>query len=274
MNMRQQGFTLIELIVALTISALVVGFVATFIGVPVRAQQAQTRRAELAASAEAVTHWMSQDVRGALPNSIRTGMVAGRPVVEVIDFTSVARYRDQGPEGDFLQINPLLPPDPTFDVLGAPGDGNIHAVVNNLGVAGQNAYAMANAALNVIAPATINASTVTLNNPAFRFVAHSPNFRVYLVTPATAVVRYECDLVARELRRYDNRPIAAGIAAMPAGTPFRTIARDVTACTFARRPGNTENGGMLLMQVTVSRVTNGAADSLRIMKQLKVEDAA
>lgn len=280
MNARQQGFTLIELIVAMTISAVVVGFVATFIGVPIRAQMAQTRRMELSASAEAVTHWMSQDVHGALPNSIRTGTVGGRPVVEMIDVTTMAIYRRLGAEGDTLTIDPALPPDPTFDVLGAPGDANVHVVVNNLGVAGQNAYTMANTVLNVIAPATINASTVTLNNPGFRFVAHSPNDRLYVVTPATAVIRYECDLVARELRRYDSRPISAAIAAMPAGASFQTIAQDVTACTFTRRPaaldqtGRPLNGGMLLIQVTVSRVTNGATDRLRVMQQLKVENAA
>ena len=70
MSARHSGFTLIELIVALTISALVVGFIVTFIAVPVQAHLAQARRSELAASREAVTHWMSQDVRGALPNSI------------------------------------------------------------------------------------------------------------------------------------------------------------------------------------------------------------
>lgn len=31
---------------------------------------------------------------------------------------------------------------------------------------------------------------------------------------------------------------------------------------------------MLLMLVTISRVTNGATETLRVMKQLKVEDAA
>ena len=73
MSTRQRGFTLIELIVALVLSVIVVGLALDFISVPVQAHFAQTRRAELTASAEAVTHWMSQDVRAALPNSLRTG---------------------------------------------------------------------------------------------------------------------------------------------------------------------------------------------------------
>ena len=267
MSARHGAFTLVEMVVVLTISVVIVGFIATVIGVPVQARQAQSRRSELAGSAEAVAHWVSQDVRGALPNSVRVGAVGGRPVVEMIDPAAAVIYRDAGAEGDTLIFTA---PDNQFDILGLPVAAT-HVVVNNLGTAGRNAYAMA----NVIAPANINvaSSTVALT-PAFRFAAASPNRRAFLVSPASAVVRYECDLAARTLRRYDSRPIAAAIAAMPAGTPSRLIARDVTGCTFTRRAGNTEHGGMLLMQVTISRVTNGATETLRVMKQLKVEDAA
>jgi len=271
MSARQTGFTLIELIVALTISVVVVGFIATFIAVPVQSHLAQTRRAELDAEAEAVTHWMSQDVRGALPNSLRTAVVGGRPVVEMIDFAAVELYRpDVWAEGDPLVIDPLQPPDTSFDVMGVPSPGAIDVVVNNLGIAGQDAYALA----NVIVPVNIAASKVTLSNPAFRFAAHSPHGRAFLVTPASAVIRYECDFVARTLRRYDNLPMTAAMGVLPAGTPSRLIASDVTACTLTTRGGNLEHGGLLLIRVTISRVTNGATDSLRVMKQLKVEDAA
>ena len=271
MNARQRGFTLIELIVAIMLSVVVVGFVANFIAVPVQSHLAQVRRAELAASAEAVSHWMSQDVRGALPNSVRTGVVAGRVVAEMIDVAAVTVYRDAGAEGDPLVIDPLLPPDNQFDVLGLPGAVATHVVVDNRGTPGRNAYALA----NVIAPAGVNAasSTITLT-PPFRFVSPSPHRRAFLVSPATAVVRYECDFVARTLRRFDNRPVTAGIVAVPVGAPSQLIARDVTACTFTPRAGNADHGGLLLIRVTISRVTNGATDSLRVMKQFKVEDAA
>jgi MSHA biogenesis protein MshO len=78
MNTRQAGFSLIELIVALMLSTLVVGFVASIVTVPAQAHFAQARRSELAAQAEAVTQAMSQDVHRALPNSLRTGVIGGR----------------------------------------------------------------------------------------------------------------------------------------------------------------------------------------------------
>jgi MSHA biogenesis protein MshO len=268
MNARQNGFTLIELVVALTISAIVVGFVAMFVSVPVQAHFAQARRSELAASAEAVAQWMSQDVRGALPNSLRTGIVGGRAAVEMIDVAAAAIYRDAGVEGDTLDFGA---PDNQFDILGLPAAVATHVVVDNRGTPGQDAYALA----NVIAPAGINlaSSTITLA-PPMQFASASAHRRAFLVSPATAVVRYECDPGARTLRRYDNQAMTAAIGALPVGAPSQLIASDVTACTFTRRVGTTEHGGLLLIQVTISRVTNGAAETLNVMKQLKVEDAA
>jgi hypothetical protein len=211
---------------------------------------------------------MAQDVRGALPNSLRAGVVGGRPVVEMIDVAAVTIYRDAGVEGDTLNF---AAPDNQFDVLGLPAAVATHVVVDNRGTPGRNAYQLA----NVIAPATVNlaSSTIALT-PAFRFVSASTHRRAFLVSPATAVIRYECDLAARTLRRYDSRPMAAALAAIPAGAPSRLIARDVTACTFATRAGNTDHGGLLLIRVTISRVSNNATDTLRVMKQLKVADAA
>jgi hypothetical protein len=255
-------------VVALTISVVVVGFLATFIAVPVQSHLAQARRSDLAASAEAVPYWMSQDVRGALPNSVRAAVVGGRPVVEMIDVAAVTIYRDAGVEGDTLDF---AAPDNQFDILGLPAAVATHVVVDNRGTPGRNAYQLA----NVIAPAGVNlaSSRITLT-PAFRFVNPSTHRRAFLVSPASAVIRYECDLAARTLRRYDSLPMAAAIAALPPGTPSRLIARDVTACTFTTRAGNSDHGGLLLIRVTVSRVTSGVTDSLRVMKQLKVEDAA
>jgi prepilin-type N-terminal cleavage/methylation domain-containing protein len=268
MKTRQSGFTLIELVVALTISVVIVGFVAMFVSVPVQAHFAQARRSELTAFADAVTHWMSQDVRGALPNSVRTGAVGGRLVVEMIDVAAVTIYRDAGIEGDTLNFAAA---DNQFDILGLPAVAATHVVVDNLGTPGRDAYALA----NVIAPAGINvaSSTITLA-PPIQFPSPSAHRRAFLVSPATAVVRYECDLGARTLRRYDNLPVTAGIVALAAGAASQLIASDVTACTFTRRVGTTEHGGLLLIRVTISRATNGAAESLRVMKQFKVEDGA
>jgi hypothetical protein len=129
---------------------------------------------------------------------------------------------------------------------------------------------------NVIAAANMatNNATITLSDPSFRFAAHSPHRRAFLVSPAIATIRYECDVGAGTLRRYDGLPLTGAMGALPGGTPSRLISSDVAACTFTPRPGNAQHGGLLLIQLTISRASNGATDSLRLHKQLKVEEAA
>ena len=48
---RARGFTLIELVVALVLAAIVTGFVAAFLATPVRAYVAQTRREQMSDAA-------------------------------------------------------------------------------------------------------------------------------------------------------------------------------------------------------------------------------
>ncbi len=266
MNTRQNGFTLIEMIVALTVAVVVVGFAASFIAVPVQAHLAQTRRSELAASAAAVSLWMSRDIRRALPNSVRVATVGGRPAIEMISFQGVSIYRD-----DTLTAGT---PDTAFDIVALPPVSTQFVVINNGGIGVQSAYA---AATRVRAAAQVDVASMTIGlNPAFSFIAQSPRRRVFLV-PATPVIRYECDLVARTLRRYEGLGITAAMGVLPAGTPFTVVARDVTTCTFTPPPApavNQNHGGLVPIRVTISRVTNGATHSLRIMKQLKVEEAS
>lgn len=273
MNSRHKGFSLIELVVVLVMSSVMVGFIATVITVPAQAHITQARRSELAASAESVTHWMSRDVRRALPNSLRTGVVGGRAVVEMIAFADVAIYRDGGTEGDPLEIHSApLPTDDRFDVLRPLTTATTAVVVNNLGTPGQNAYERA----NVIADANMapGSTTITLSDSSFRFAGRSLLRRVFLVSPANAVTRYECDPAAGTLRRYDNLPITGNnaIAALPGGRPSRLISRDVVACTFTPQGAGPRDGGMLVMQVILSRVTNNATETLRVFRQLKVEE--
>jgi MSHA biogenesis protein MshO len=63
---RQHGFTLIELVVAISISAIVVGFMVMFLVTPAEAYLAQARRAELVAEANMVANNMGSDLRTAV----------------------------------------------------------------------------------------------------------------------------------------------------------------------------------------------------------------
>jgi MSHA biogenesis protein MshO len=262
---RSRGFTLVEMVVAIALSAIIAGFAAMFLSTPVRSYIAQTRRSELAESADIATRWITRDAAAAVSNSLRAGTVSGRVILEMIPVVAVAIYRHAGTEGDTLNF---AAPDSQFDVLGAPGVSASYVIVNNLGVAvaGANAYALT----NVIAPASINANSARINlTPAFRFAAASPNRRAFL---ASNVTRYECDLTARTLRRYTGLPITPTLALTGAASTL--IASDVAACRFVVTPGNTQHGGVLVMELTLSRATNGDVENLRVLRQIRVENPA
>lgn len=274
MMRRSGGFSLIELIVALTISVVAVGFVATFIAVPVRVHTTQARRAELASAADMMTRAMAADVRSALPGSPRTYVSNGRLVLELIPVLGVVRYCDDvasicTDELDFAAA------DIGFDVLDDPQGiaANFVAVTDNdPTVSTHEAYSLT----SVIAAADdTTLRRVTLDAP-FLFVDRSPNNRAFLVS---AVTRYECDTNAGTLRRYANIPLPAAAGPPPAGAPSDLIARDVTACRFTWVPAppppqRPQNGGVVVVEITISRVTGAAPENLRVVKQLRLEHAA
>lgn len=276
MMRRSRGFSLIELVVALTIAVVVVGFIATFITVPVRAHVAQARRGELAGSAEMITRAMAEDVRTALPGSPRAYVAGGRVVLEMIPVLGVVRYCDElgatcPDKLDFAVA------DTQFDVAEDSQDvaAGFVAVTDNDptdAVSAQDAYSLTN---TIAAAQDTTAHLVRLTAP-FQFLDRSPNNRAFFVSNVT---RYECDTNAGTLRRFVGRPLPAAAGPLAVGTPSDLIARDVTACRFTfvpppAPPQRPQNGGLVVVEITISRVTDGAQENLRVVKQLRLEHTA
>lgn len=90
----QRGFTLIELVVAISISAIVVGFMAMFLVTPVESYLAQTRRAELVVAADMTTNNMLTDLRLAPVGSVRYVRNGSAEVLEINTATPVAYICD------------------------------------------------------------------------------------------------------------------------------------------------------------------------------------
>jgi type II secretory pathway pseudopilin PulG len=265
---RALGFTLVELTVSIVLAAVVTGFIAMFLATPVSAYLAQGRRAELSDGAEAAKRMMRADIEAALPNSVRTATVGTRRIVEMIKVDAMTTYRDIGAGDDVLNINAV---DTSFDVLQPIALGPAsRLVVNNTRAANRSAYTAAN---SVITPAGVATGSGLPNislNPGFRFPLASPNRRVYAVTTA---IQYQCDLTTRTLLRFDNVPIAAAVDVNAGGTIGHVVARDVTACTFPQPSAGTRwNGGVASFDITISRLTNGATDRLRLMHQVAVRN--
>ncbi|HEX9585157.1 MAG TPA: prepilin-type N-terminal cleavage/methylation domain-containing protein [Gammaproteobacteria bacterium] len=100
-----RGVTLIELVVVITISAIIATILGVIIVRPIQGYQAQVRRAELVDAAEMSLRRMGREIRQALPNSVRvrdslgnvdsvncstTGVTCSLEILRTVDG---ARYR-------------------------------------------------------------------------------------------------------------------------------------------------------------------------------------
>jgi MSHA biogenesis protein MshO len=271
MKNHARGFTLVEMTVALVVGAIVAGFIAMFIATPVNAYMAQSRRNELSSSAESAMRHLSSDLAAALPNSVRVANVGTLRIIEMIAVDGSSLYRDLPSAGtEDLQVNTL---ETQFDVL-QPLTVNAGArlvIGNRTAPNAQNAYRATN---RVITPAGMAqplavGTRVVLSSPGFLFGNGSGGRRVYVVSTA---LQYHCDLAAGTLMRYDFLPITANT--VPAAAGGTLIARDVTACTFAFAPPSAPltamHGGIVTIQMTIERVTNGVRDTMRLARQVRV----
>lgn len=265
-----RGFTMIELVVAIVIATIAAGFVAIMIGSSVQAYLATSRRADLTDGTESVMRSIDQDVRRALPNSVRVGSIGNLRILEVIRVTTTVSYRLVWPERNQMRFGTPIGGFSILESADFPEDQ--HIVIDNRRTGARSAYSLT----NVITPPTTEvdvAGTEIIITPPFRFTSYadrSPNQRAYIV-PRLGVIRYECDLGAAVLRRYESLPISSSITTLSA--PSTTIASDITACRFQALPGDAQHGGIAIIEITVSRTATGnGTDRLRMVRQIRVEN--
>jgi prepilin-type N-terminal cleavage/methylation domain-containing protein len=89
---RQHGFTLIETIVVMMITAILAGIMVLFIRRPVQNYVDNAARADMADVAEIALRRMTRELRGALPNSVRWAVIGNTSYIEFIPTKSGARY--------------------------------------------------------------------------------------------------------------------------------------------------------------------------------------
>ena len=121
----RRGFTLVELVITLSVSAIVAGLVSSFIARPMEGYVDLARRAVLVDSGETALRRIARDVHAALPNSLRIG--AGATAVELLHTADGARYRrapGTNPSSeDHTAVSDVLDfsGDTSFNVLGRFG---------------------------------------------------------------------------------------------------------------------------------------------------------
>jgi MSHA biogenesis protein MshO len=273
-----QGFTLVELVVTITISAIVMVFVSMFIAAPLKAFDAQSRRAALVAGPSDAWPRMESDLRTALPNSVRARRNGVFMALEMLPVVDVARYMTV-PGASFTAAGTAAGAfSGVFRGITLPFDSSAAATPYYLSVnAGVNPYTAAGVlttaatTIRVTANATAGEGTVTLT-PAPALTPASPKHRVFLVA---GPVTYLCDESQGTIRRYANYALAANQANWDAPTDFSSagipstlVARGLTTCNFAASALNATTSQTVAVQLT-SIATNG--DSVTLLHTARAE---
>jgi MSHA biogenesis protein MshO len=289
---RQRGFTLIELIVVIVITAIVAGMVTVFIRAPVQSYLDVSARAELADAADTASRRITRDVRLALPNSVR--VTPDGKYLELLLTKTGGRYLSEDDDlsvtpGNVLAFDPLTPVSKPniFTIVGAapsglqtivPGD---FIVVNNLGdqppVDAYNCSGQCNRAQ----VASISGNDVTLvSNP---FVVQTPampslSYRFQVVSMP---VTYFCAPNASgtgTLTRYAGyaiqaaQPVSAAAAPLSGAPSAALMAMQVADCDFSFDTLPNLQRGLVSVSLTLG-APGGNAGQITLVQQAQVNNS-
>ncbi|MCG8316242.1 MAG: type II secretion system GspH family protein [Pseudomonadales bacterium] len=281
MDARRQnvGFTLIELIIVITLTGIVGVMIASILSKQMYGYVALNDRAELVQLAELAIEGMARDIRNSIPNSLRVNGGA----IEMVPIVYAARYRSElsdAVDDDALDFTSV---DTSFDVFADLVSSNTslssgQVVIYNMGltsggnpVDGANIYASADSdGRHVISDTGItiandaNEDQVQLSSGLqFRFT--SPQQRMYIVNGAQS---YICNTSDNTLKRFSGYSLQTSQPSSPGGTEA-LILNNVSACSFNYSAGSLSRNGVMTISLTL---TDGD-QSIRLLQQVHVSNA-
>ena len=263
-----KGFTLVEMIMVIAVTAIIAAVVAVFIKQPVQGYTDAARRAEMTDIADTALRRIGRDLRLALPNSVR---VSGGTAIEFLLTRTGGRYRAEG-AGDVLDFALA---DTSFEQLGplAAGTGlaivpnSDRVVVYNLGIAGADAYAGDNTSLIRSVDNSVPSSPVFHIDPK-QFPLQSSGKRFQVIE---GPVSYVCS--GSVLTRYWNYPIQAaqpGASALPGlpGVQSAVLATNVGGCAFDYAAGVTARSSLAALTLIIT----DSGESVRLYHEVHVNN--
>jgi MSHA biogenesis protein MshO len=283
-----RGFTLLELIIVIAITAVVGAMVAVFVTGPVLGYTDLARRAGLVDAAESALRRMARDIRLAVPNSVRILTVGSGFALELVPVLDGGRYATAETTCDNLTGFDGAA-DTQFDLLGTfatldlAGIANYRLVINNQGDSTSHdiyADAVSGAGQRVITAAGITVSVSCGTNQRIAFASHqfrsdSPRDRVFVVTTP---VTYLCEPSASggTLTRYEGYTFAAlqadrdtNAELTGAGATGSLIADKLTACTATSLTADVRDRGLVTLALTLAE----KSETIQLTHQVQVDNS-
>lgn len=280
----QEGFTLIEAVMVITLAG-IVGVTVFFLVIqPTQGLSDQRQRARIVDVADNALRFIGRDIHRALPNSLRDCGGAGCRSIEMLNTVDGGMYRDgpgdqaatNGPENrlEFNKADDSWNALGTFPALSAGSSHPYRIAISNTGQTGADAWdttspdVMSGPGLTIQDSGASPAEHQVVLDTAFRFQHESPNQRMFVVDEA---IGYGCEDTTGDgnidsLLRYsgyafDSSPPPSNFAN---GVP---LAREVADCEFEvdRRWG-------IATLVLIMQGPDGG--TMRLMHQVMVENSS
>lgn len=266
---RTHGFTLVEIVIVITLLGIVGAMVAVFMKKPIDAYFDTARRAALVDLADTTTRRMAREIRSALPNSLR---VASNQCVEFIPTKAGGRYRAETSStgtGDTLDFSTA---DSSFDVFGnlgalptaqRPAVGDLVAVYN-LGITGSDAYSLDNVSAITSVTNASPESSIGISPKKFPLASGSSRFQV--IPSTDKVVSYACS--GGKLYRFSNYAYSATSSCQTPVSSTPVLATDVASCNFVYNGSDLQRNAL----VQISLVFTRTAESVSLYHEVHVNN--
>ena len=270
-QLRQTGFTLIEMIMVIVILGVIGATVAMFIRKPVDAYFDTGRRATLTDIADTAVRRMSRDISRALPNSIRN---PSSQCIEFIPTRTGGRYRaapDAGVAGDqSAAVLDFTVADTSFNMLARNSDlpssqqikTNDLVAIYNLGISGADAYAGDNTA---VVSGVVSGAETTITIAAKQFPFASGNNRFQVIPGDEKIVSFVCsggNLLRNSNYAYTN-------SCPTSGATVAVLATNVAACNFVASASDQQRNALVQLTLTL---TDASSESISLYHEVHVSN--
>jgi len=306
LTLHKNGFTLIELVMVITLMSIIAAIVTPILTRPFANYQDQYARQELVSLAQNTADKISQELKQALPNTIRIS--SDGSTLEFMLIEQGGRYRSSLISSDNTALTPAQT-DSQFTVLGEFGTyNNDNARLSIFNTSATNFYTQlvqttdqttvtaANNNVQVTATAVtacntdcsqsantapITQITLTRGHQFDSSGFGSPRNRVFLFT--TGVI-YQCsaDTVAADgslnIYRYQNYDFSANQNDLDTRSEIEASASEtrsllsqkLTQCEFNYTQGNSTRSGVIDISITMQ---SAQAGTITLLKQVFVQNA-